>query len=291
MCEAGGRPRGFAGQVQNKVGLQQEVRIQHVSGGLPMTPPAIRLRGSQPLYMMVAARLAAGIAEGKYPVGSRMPSEGALCEQFNASRFTIREAIKRLQSLGLVDTRQGTGTEVLSRQPTGGRFVYSFDSVQDFRHSVGQSRLINITGKKVIANQGMADQMRCPVRTPLFRLEATRVLLTRTGRPGKPVALSTVLLPAAYAGILDELPHYDQTISDLLEQRYGVQTASIEQIIEPCMFSAKDAGKLGVKPGSLGLRFQRTYLDPGGEVFEYAISLQAGNEARLSMTIRANISR
>lgn len=220
-----------------------------------------------------------------------MPSEGALCKQFNASRFTIREAVKRLQSLGLVDTRQGTGTEVLSRHPTGGRFVYSFDSVQDFRQSVGQSRLVNITGKEVLANQSMAEMMRCPIRTPLFRLEATRVLLTRTGRAGKPVALSTVLLPAAYADILDELPHYDHTISDLLEQRHGVQTASIEQVIEPCIFSAKDAGKLGVKSGSLGLRFQRTYLNPNGEVFEFAISLQAGNEARLSMTIRANISR
>lgn len=256
-----------------------------------MATPSVRLRGSQPLYVVVAARLAAGIADGKYPVGSLLPSEGTLCAQFNASRFTVREAIKRLQSLGLVDTRQGTGTEVLSRQPTGGRFVYSFDSVHDFRQSVGQSRLVDISGKEVAASQTMADAMRCRIGTRLFRLEATRVLLTRKGRAGKPVALSTVLLPVAYSDIVDELPHYDHTISDLLEERFGVQTASIEQVIEPCIFSAKDAEKLGVRPGSLGLRFQRTYLNPDGEPFEFAISLQAGDEARLSMTIRANATR
>lgn len=256
-----------------------------------MATTPIRIRGSQPLYIVVAERLATGIAEGKYPVGSLLPSEGELCAQFNVSRFTVREAVKRLQSLGLVDTRQGTGTEVLSRRPLGGRFVYSFDSVQDFRQSVGQSRLIDISSKEVPANQSMADTFRCRVGAPLLRIEATRVLLTRKGRAGKPVALTTVFLPAAYADILDEIPHQDQTISDLLEQRHGLQTASIEQIIEPYAFSAKEAEKLGVQAGCLGLRFQRTYLNPSGEPFEFAISLQASDEARLSMVIRANSVR
>lgn len=256
-----------------------------------MAAAPIRLRGSQPLYIVVAERLAAGIAEGKYPVNSLLPSEGELCAQFNVSRFTVREAIKRLQSLGLVDTRQGTGTEVLSQRPMGGRFVYSFDSVQDFRQSVGQSRLVNVSSKKVAATQAMADTLRCRVGTPLLRIESTRVLLTRKGRAGKPVALSIVLLPAIYADILDEIPRYDRTISDLLELRHGIQTAAIEQVIEPYAFNAAEAEKLGVREGSLGLRFQRTYLDPGGTPFEFAISLQASDEARLSMIIRASSVR
>lgn len=241
--------------------------------------------------MLVAERLAANIAAGKYPVGSLMPTEGELCKQFQASRFTVREAIKRLQTLGLVVTRHGTGTQVLSQQPTAGRFVYSFDTVQDFRQSVGQTRLVDIIGEEVAADRTMAAVMRCTVGQPLMRIGATRVLVTPKGRPGKPVALSEVLLPAIYANILDELPSYDHTISDLLEQRYGVQTGWIEQTVEPCAFSAAEARKLGVQAGSLGLRFQRTYLNPRGEVFEHAVSLQAGDEARLSMTIRASGSR
>lgn len=241
--------------------------------------------------MAVAERLAAAIAKGKYPVDSLLPSEGELCAQFSVSRFTVREAVKRLQSLGLVETRQGTGTHVLSQRPTGARFVYSFDSVQEFRQSVGQSRLIKIRSSTVAANQATADALRCRVRSPVLCIQSTRVLLTPKGRAGKPVALSTVYLSTEYADILDELPNFDRTISDLLEERHGIQTASIEQIIEPYAFDATEAAELGVDTGSLGLRFQRTYVDPSGQPFEYAISLQASDEARLSMSIRANTVR
>lgn len=51
---------------------------------------------------------------GAYPVHSRMPTEPQLAEQFGVSRTVIREAISRLKSEGLVETRQGSGTVVLS---------------------------------------------------------------------------------------------------------------------------------------------------------------------------------
>jgi GntR family transcriptional regulator len=45
--------------------------------------------------------------------GSRLPTELELCDAYAASRNTIREAIKRLISQGLVETRQGQGTFVI----------------------------------------------------------------------------------------------------------------------------------------------------------------------------------
>jgi GntR family transcriptional regulator len=44
--------------------------------------------------------------------GTQLPTEGALGTAYGASRNTIRDAIKRLTSLGLVETRQGKGTFV-----------------------------------------------------------------------------------------------------------------------------------------------------------------------------------
>ena len=79
-----------------------------------------QIRRTQPLYLQVSERLAADITAGLFPVDSFMPSEAELCKKFNASRFTVREAVKQLQSLGLVATHQGTGTKVLTQQPTGG---------------------------------------------------------------------------------------------------------------------------------------------------------------------------
>jgi GntR family transcriptional regulator len=44
--------------------------------------------------------------------GCRLPTELGLSDAYSASRNTIRDAIKRLTSLGLVETRQGQGTFV-----------------------------------------------------------------------------------------------------------------------------------------------------------------------------------
>ena len=52
------------------------------------------------------------IKEGDIGVNSRLPSEAELAEQFAVSRTVIREAISRLKSEGLVESRQGKGTIV-----------------------------------------------------------------------------------------------------------------------------------------------------------------------------------
>ena len=52
------------------------------------------------------------ILAGNYAVGDRIPSENELKERFGCSRNTIRGAIKRLDVLGIVETRQGRGTDV-----------------------------------------------------------------------------------------------------------------------------------------------------------------------------------
>ena len=79
--------------------------------------PPIR---QQPRYLQLAQTLISEIEEGHYPVGALMPTEFELCDQFGASRFTVREAIKRLVQQGMVSRQAGVGTRVLGLpRPTG----------------------------------------------------------------------------------------------------------------------------------------------------------------------------
>lgn len=50
-----------------------------------------------------------------YPPGSRLPSESLLCSEFRVSRATVRTALTRLASEGLVIRKQGDGTYVNQR--------------------------------------------------------------------------------------------------------------------------------------------------------------------------------
>jgi len=61
----------------------------------------------------VTAELMQLVRGGAYPLNTRLPTEPQLAAQFGVSRTVIREAISRLKSEGMVETRQGSGTIVL----------------------------------------------------------------------------------------------------------------------------------------------------------------------------------
>lgn len=66
------------------------------------------------LSVEVARAIQREIHGGKYSGGERLPTEASLSELFGVSRGVIREAIVRLKSEGLIETRQGSGAFVLS---------------------------------------------------------------------------------------------------------------------------------------------------------------------------------
>ena len=67
---------------------------------------------ADPLYRRIADDLRSQIETGQLEPGSQLPPEKKLGELFQASRNTIRDAIKFLINLGLVETRAGQGTFV-----------------------------------------------------------------------------------------------------------------------------------------------------------------------------------
>jgi GntR family transcriptional repressor for pyruvate dehydrogenase complex len=75
------------------------------------------LRVSLPLSEQLAEALALGIREGNLAPGHRLPTESALGRRFGVSRTVVREALSRLKTLGLIDSRQGSGVFVRSSAP------------------------------------------------------------------------------------------------------------------------------------------------------------------------------
>ncbi len=53
------------------------------------------------------------IKKGKLKKGGQLPAERELTDTFKVSRTTVREAIRSLESMGLVESKQGNGTYVL----------------------------------------------------------------------------------------------------------------------------------------------------------------------------------
>ena len=61
---------------------------------------------------MVAEQLKQQIVEGVYTIGDKLPTEPELMKTFKVGRSSIREAVKLLVNMGVVQVRQGSGTFV-----------------------------------------------------------------------------------------------------------------------------------------------------------------------------------
>jgi len=70
------------------------------------------------------------ILSGELAPGDRLPPEAVLAERLGLSRNSLREAVKGLSLMGVLDVRQGNGTYVTSLQP--GLLLGAMEFVVDF---------------------------------------------------------------------------------------------------------------------------------------------------------------
>ena len=94
----------------------------------------------EPRYLMLAREIVREIRSGKYQVGALLPAESELSAQFGVSRFTVREAIRKLTEAGLLSRHQGVGTRVEAAESQA-RYVQYIGSIEDFWQYVADTRL------------------------------------------------------------------------------------------------------------------------------------------------------
>ena len=67
--------------------------------------------------LAIAAHFRARIARGELPAGRALPVERELMENFGVSKGVVREALRILETEGLVEVRRGTGGGPRVRHP------------------------------------------------------------------------------------------------------------------------------------------------------------------------------
>ena len=97
-----------------------------------------------PRYIQVAGELREAIIKGTYEVGRQFPTETALCRQYNISRFTVREALKKLQSEGLIERKRGSGTVVQPASARGGALHQPLSNVGELLQYARNSEVLSL---------------------------------------------------------------------------------------------------------------------------------------------------
>lgn len=217
--------------------------------------PAARKK-SQPLYLKVSESIKSKIEGGEYRVGSLLPTEAELCQIYQVSRFTVREAIRHLQVSGRVESRQGQGTRVVAANEV--RLLSSIlQTVEDVeRHGV-LTRMVDIDIHSVEADAELAAILPCEVGQKFLKIQCYREPLDQT--VALPVAWNVMYIIDEYAGLREMIGKRDVHMLTLLEEQFNENVTSIVQEISGLILDGEIAERLQVEPGSAGLRMKRTY--------------------------------
>ncbi len=68
----------------------------------------------QSLSKMVVEKIKEGLISGELKPGDFLPSEAELSERFGVGKSSIREAVKMLEALGVVEICKGNGSRICS---------------------------------------------------------------------------------------------------------------------------------------------------------------------------------
>ncbi|MYZ44571.1 GntR family transcriptional regulator [Achromobacter aestuarii] len=95
---------------------------------------AVDRNRAEPLHAQVAADLMQRVTSGMWPVGTALPSEAGLCEQFGVARSVVRQALAQMAAAGLIQRDVGRPAVVCAPRPHRRMVQRSTGLYEQFEH-------------------------------------------------------------------------------------------------------------------------------------------------------------
>ncbi len=211
-----------------------------------------------PLYLQILHDLTNRLRLGEFPVGSTLPTEMRLCEEYGASRHTVREAMRRLASNGLVVRRQKTGTTVVAAQaPT--EYVQTIATIADLYQYALNTTVTILSQTMTTVDAWLAARLDAEIGSPWLKLE-----LVRREPGGAVICYTTSFIPERLAWIGPELEGCRGPFHAMLAERTEETIMDVVQEIHAEAMPDHVADGIGFDRGSIALRVLRRYVSESG---------------------------
>jgi DNA-binding GntR family transcriptional regulator len=214
------------------------------------------------------------IADGRYPVGSLLPNEFELSEQFAVSRSTVRAAMRELQTSGIVSRKRNAGTRVEASSPqhsaTGfTQSLGSIEAVQQF--GVETERHVQRVAD-IVADEKLSSALGCQPGRRWLRISSLRMIPEDATK--KPICWTDVYIDDAFAReVRARMDSHSDIFGTLVEKISGRRFSEIRQNISAVGISRDLAEPLKVAPGAHALSIRRQYLFSSNEMAEVSLSI------------------
>ena len=234
-----------------------------------------------PRYLQVAAELRAEILSGKFAARDQFPTESELCQRYEVSRFTIREALRRLQNEGLIARKRGSGTVVQSASARGGTLHQPLSNVGEILQYARDTRVSFERAGRGPLPRSVAEKIGDDSSGEWTRFRGLRL---HEG-DGLPIAATDAYFHQSLDKAITALDLSAGTLFSQIELLAGVSVGRVTQDIQAISAPTEIANALGIKRGAAVLRIMRCYLDRKGHLFEISVNHHPGDRFVYSMHI------
>ncbi|MFD3446485.1 GntR family transcriptional regulator [Microbacteriaceae bacterium 4G12] len=184
-------------------------------------------RDAAPLYLQIKSELKRKIEEGEWNPGDKIPSELELCELYNVSRITVREAINELVWEDYLIRQRPKGTFVLDYQQKGSDKDY-YTYVKSFTYEMNESgkkvTTFRAEVQKVKADPFLAKQLNIKPGDEVLELKRLRGLASKV-----PVFFKTYF--AYKSNFSLQSNEYYGSLYELLKEN-GIIIANVKEYLE-----------------------------------------------------------
>lgn len=217
-----------------------------------------------PLADAVRNELRQLIVTGSFPAGSRLPSEPDLCDRYNVSRITLREAVQGLVQEGYLVRRQGSGTYVTRRRTLQNSLDQNFSYTDYLKHAGIRAGKKILSAKLVDADAGTTEALSLD---PGSRVVEIRRLRTADG---KPAVYSVDALPTDIVNLSADRAALRGSLYRVLSER-GHAVDHGEAIVAPAVADAELAELLDVAPATLLQHLEQIDYDGADRPVMYSL--------------------
>lgn len=231
-----------------------------------------------PLYYQIKEMLLEFIH--KSPEGTLIPTEVALCEHFEVSRQTVRQAISELASEGYLTRKKGKGTFVSEHQVKQDflLMVASFDDEMRRKGFTSTTKVLEFTLEKSDAK--MSEILGLKKGSDIVKLRRLRFANS------EPFVLVLTYLPYYKMTKIMSVDFNKTSLYKVMEEDYQLTIETASMILESYTAKEFQAKHLGIKVGDPIQMIQRVTYLPDGTPIEFSKAEYRGDRNKFTINLK-----
>jgi GntR family transcriptional regulator/GntR family frlABCD operon transcriptional regulator len=209
---------------------------------------------STPRYKAVHQYIKKLIISGELVEGALLPSENELCERFQVTRPTVRQALTSLVQDGYIYKHHGKGSIVASQHKTLGLLSFKgFSEVLKETPEAVDTKVLE--GPKV---QDWPEDFFYPLSSKVLKQGCLFIKRLRLVN-ASPVMLEYTWLPNKNLTGFTEITFDRYSLFGTLGSKYHIEVSSVDQHIRAIVANGKTAPALDLEVGAPLLHIYRKY--------------------------------